>query len=174
MEDFKISEKVSRKISNMSLLCAILVVSIHIPWCDGFGGRDWWVMKIIRDGLAQIAVPYFFCVSGFFLANRYGEQDWWKIAVKKRVLSLGVPFLIWSPVALISFKLSKVLSNVVNHCPWQEGALLTSSELMCLFGLIIDQPPLCYVFWFIRTLLIFVVISPILFWLKKKCVRIYF
>lgn len=96
------SEDVSSKIKNMALVCAVLVVGIHVKWPhDTAFSLGWFGYHFIKEGIACIAVPFFFTVPGFFLGRHFGEDGWWRRAVFKRVLSLVVPFYIWCLVAVL-------------------------------------------------------------------------
>lgn len=64
-KEVKIAEETSQKIKNMSLLCAAYVVSIHIGLPGGLDSSSWFVHQVIVDGLARIAVPFFFSRSTF-------------------------------------------------------------------------------------------------------------
>lgn len=64
-----LTEVESRKIRNMGILCAFLVVIIHVRPMFATGTIGWWVREIAEEGICQIAVPFFFIVSGFFLGK---------------------------------------------------------------------------------------------------------
>ena len=53
-----IAEATSRKICNMSLLCAALVVMRHIGLTGDMGSLAWFVQQFIVNGFALIAVPF--------------------------------------------------------------------------------------------------------------------
>ena len=58
------TEIASQKIRNMSLLCAVLVVFIHIEWpFTSMLSSGWFLYQLFNTGVSAIAVPYFFVVS---------------------------------------------------------------------------------------------------------------
>ena len=84
-----VSEELSCKFKNMAIVCAILVVFIHIPLGRLESGSVLWVFDmLVRWGIAQIAVPFFFVASGYFLAGHIGEDGWWKREILKRIRAL--------------------------------------------------------------------------------------
>lgn len=83
----KISKEVANKISNMSFICAAFVVMIHIE-----RSSDCYSVVWFANTISQVAVPFFFVASGCFLLNRYGERSWYLNSLKKRVLTLVVPY----------------------------------------------------------------------------------
>ena len=93
--------EVSRKILNMGLLCAALVVTRHVFLTGPVGSVAWLIEQIVIDGIAQIAVPFFFVASGCLLARHFGEPGWWGKECRKRVFSLLVPYLIWSFIFVV-------------------------------------------------------------------------
>lgn len=86
----------SSKLRNMAFLCACLVVCQHASvakWCDRH-------IYILTRG----AVPFFFCVSGFFITAHTGSRHWYRQALGKRVKTLLVPYLFFNVIwALIEF-----------------------------------------------------------------------
>ena len=58
-----IPKELSSKISNMSFVCACLVVSMHI-WPHATSGIAGVLDKMFYGGISKIAVPIFFCISG--------------------------------------------------------------------------------------------------------------
>lgn len=91
-----ISKELSNKFANMALLCAMLVVVIHFHLDPIKGTTIWYVNTILVRAIASIAVPFFFLASGYFLAAHCGEQGWWGRALKRRVVSLLIPYLFWN------------------------------------------------------------------------------
>ena len=72
-----VSAEVSHKIKNMSIICALFVVMIHIGWYKDSICLTWFINELVAQGIARIAVPFFFVVSGFFLAAHFDEDGWW-------------------------------------------------------------------------------------------------
>ena len=71
----KISAETSQKIKKMSFICSLLVVCIHVTWCaDNTFSLGWLIEQGVRQGIARIAVPFFFVVSGFFLAQHFEKR----------------------------------------------------------------------------------------------------
>lgn len=79
--------EVSNKIKNLSFLCSLAVVAIHCGWDE-----DSLMKSFFCEGVARIAVPFFFVVSGYFLARHIGEDGWYKQELRKRVASLLIPY----------------------------------------------------------------------------------
>lgn len=81
-----IDRDLSTKISNMGLLCAVLVVLIHSSVCGSIRSfSDIIPFMFGAQGIPRIAVPYYFLVAGYFLAGRIGEPIWYQRSVAKRV-----------------------------------------------------------------------------------------
>lgn len=149
-----ITKEISNKVANMSFVCALLVAFIHIGYEAAPGTFGHWLSLFVRTVVAQIAVPFFFVVSGFFLAKHIDEPNWWRRAVFQRVRTLLIPFLIWNLVEV-------ALWFILNGWPNVSKAILVKT-LVADFGLnpikLAAVPPL----WYVRALLLFVVISPLL------------
>ena len=73
-----IDKALSNKIYNMGVVCAMLVVLLHIFPKVKAWSFTWCVDRFISDGLGRAAVPYFFVVSGFLLVRHVNEEGWWK------------------------------------------------------------------------------------------------
>ena len=59
-----ISAENSQKIKNMSIICAMLVVTIHVDWPKDNICLTWFINELIAEGIARIAVPFFFGLFG--------------------------------------------------------------------------------------------------------------
>lgn len=145
-----ITEQNSQKIRNLSIVAAVLVVIIHVPWPNGVPGV--WVRRFLSHGFAQIAVPFFFAVSGYLLAVHIDEKGWYRQTVLKRFFSLFIPYFIWAGIGLVVEWGWRVLND---------GTCLTLRGVIVGFGLDLSAFPLNVPLWYVRCLLLFVVFSPI-------------
>lgn len=139
----------SDKLRNMALICACFVVFIHADVIAPVGTMAWWTRQLIGGGLCRIAVPFFFFTSGFLLAQQMGKRGWYKRELRKRVKSLLVPYF--------SFCTIGILWNVLTG---QSG--LDADSILKGFGFVWNCQPATGVLWYVRTLMIFVLISPLL------------
>ena len=98
----KITPELSRRMATMSSICACLIVVIHATPKPDILTWQWWIVSLLcKEGLCRIAVPWFFLASGFFLAGHFGEECWYRQEIKKRVMSLVVPFFAWTLIGKI-------------------------------------------------------------------------
>ena len=157
-----ITEAASRKIQNMGILCAFLVVIIHCRPHFGLGTTGWWLEEILENGVTQIAVPFFFAVSGFMMGRGLQGMGY-RNAVQKRIRTLLVPFALWNALFW--------LENLI----WKNSrALLHGGDISFSFptlrqiGLLHTGCPLLSPLWYVRALFVLVVLSPVFVWCLKK------
>ena len=67
---------------------SILVISIHIQSLFSVDSLLGW---FISNGIARIAVPSFFLISGYYLYDKMGDR----MVVKKYLLHLLVIYIVW-------------------------------------------------------------------------------
>ena len=157
----------SVKARNMSALAALAVVVIHA----GNGGMGSFAAKMLHQflgwGLCTFAVPWFFFASGYFFARHLDEDGWWARAVKTRLRTLLVPYLLWCGLFVcFSFSLD-ALANLMAGRALLSG-LSVRRLLLCGFGLNASEHPLLVPFWYIRALLIIVLFSPVLVYCLRR------
>lgn len=153
----------SIKIANMGVLCACMVVAIHIPW----GGDErivmWWFEEVMVKGFAKIAVPFFFLVSGFFLAAHRGEQGWYGSALRKRVTTLLVPYLAWEGIDIVITIVFRSVAAI--HSGGSVAASIRAlPSLGLMLGFDLCAYPSLHPLWYVRCLMLFVVASWIISW----------
>lgn len=164
------NEKLSIKITIISFLLLLGVVLAHSTNADYNQENtdlSWYLQQLYLDKLSNIIVPTFFFISGFlfFLSFRNKEivnfGDF-KDKIKKRIRTLLIPYLFWC--ALWFFFI-----YIIQFVPF----LAKNSELPLHKMTIIEQvynlylEPINYPFWFIRELILYIIISPILYAIIK-------
>lgn len=147
------------RLANMSLLAALLVVFIHISGPKEIGTAAWYFHYIVRSIFATIAVPYFFCAAGFFLGKHIDEPSWYCDAIRKRVKTLLIPFFFWCGVWTVYSWGIGIVGDVLKHRPI-EWSLLPFMTLDYI-GLDFTQAPALFTIWFVRMLMLFVLVSPL-------------
>lgn len=161
------TETVSNKISNLGLVCACLVVLIHTPIAqDGVNGITYW----IRDCLAySCAVPLFFAISGYLLSRHIDEDGWWRSAVRKRVLTLIVPYFlinfVWYFMKFGIHAIGIGLGRVSGGTPQGGGGL---QSFLIGLGVWPGAGPVVEPLWYVRALFLFVLASPGAAFIIKK------
>lgn len=119
---------------------------------------------LISQGLARLAVPMFFLMSGYFFFlgfawswREYGQ----KLAARAKTLLL--PYLFWTVLGVAIRFLGQSFSAVRSYFVG-EGPLLADCSVFDLantaFGF--TAAPLSYHFWFIRDLMLLMILSPVL------------
>ncbi len=124
------------------------------------------IRVLISQGLARLAVPLFFLMSGYlFFANfRWSEKTYFK-KILTRIRSLLIPFLFWNLLALALIALAQAFpsiqfmpyftgeNNVIANFTWFD-------YLNNILGL--KWYPFAYHFWFIRDLMLLVLLAPVI------------
>lgn len=144
-----ISKTLSCRFQSMAFFCACLVVVIHsfpgMGSVEEHGVGMWWMMKFIKAGLCQIAVPFFFLSSGYFLAGHFNDEKWYRCEIRKRLKTLVVPYFAWNMLY--------ILMEVAFG--WQIEGVFTA------IGVGFGKPALSSL-WFVRSLFLLVLVSPLL------------
>lgn len=116
---------------------------------------------LLSEGFARLAVPIFYLLAGFFL---YGP-GLWTVAVyvdklKARTRSLLVPMLLWGSITLGVFAAAQAHPATARY--FSGGTVIATFAPLDYWNALLGfaGSPLAYQFWFIRDLIVVIVLSP--------------
>lgn len=163
----KIDGKLSAKIANLAWVCALWIVFFHtgvIGTPQTFAAAL--LNNILVGGLFSMSVPFFFLAPGWLLAAHLDEPNWWGQALKRRLHTLLVPFLI---LALGAFCASSAihLANAYRATGSLAG-VFTPLGVLSSFGLNPFDFPGHNILWYLRILMLLVLASPLLVWCLRR------
>ena len=143
---------------------------------------DWpwltYIMELFSSILPAICVPLFFFISGFLFFYKVDfDRNVYKRKLKSRYHTLLVRYLIWNLVGVIIL-LIQMHPRLLPIFPLLKDYRIDITEFLSYFwnkDLPMDPPgvnedhPINYPLWFVKHLIILVIMSPIIYWLIKKC-----
>lgn len=169
----------SQKIRIVSFLSMIMVVLLHSYNINiKHSGQilylekdiNWIVQNFVSNGITRIAVPIFFFISGylFVIGSNLTSYDF-IVKIKKRVRTLVIPYLFWTLFGLLFYY---ILQSFPQSQSFFTKKLIKYYNLLEWFNAIFYEP-IPYQLWFLRDLIIMVLMSPIICFLVKKAKYIY-
>lgn len=189
-----ISEQDSRVISSLRLPLAIMVVAIHSfisigGWryedvaIQGVGSNiAAFFMSAFSHVLCHVAVPTFFLISGYLFFASFGDGsiNVWKRKLLNRTKTLLLPYLIWN-ILYILWSICLDVRAVMDAglIEWLQDKGGFSMFWCCSYWNLdrvdlwgnpaIASSPILFPFWFMRDLIVCVLLTPT-FWIvfKKK------
>lgn len=150
------NKNLSEKIKVVSFICTVMVVYRHGFNLHAFGLNDNIdsYIAFIEYGiskLTEVAVPYFFIVSGFFFFRYtyYDKSEYVKMLCKK-IHSLLIPFIFWNIVGIIPLILTHQFAY--GDTPWKYILQLFHSDWNG-------------VLWYVRDIMTLMVSVPLYDWI---------
>lgn len=132
----------------LRVLAIALVVLVHVfaDWRDLYlsSNRSYYFILTCVETITRVAVPIFFMLTGAFMLGRTKEERYIDF-LKKRVLKLFVPFVIFS------------LIYYLYEC-WKVGAGVTPGEFLLKFS----NNGIKYHFWFMSAIILIYLVLPFL------------
>ena len=153
----------SSKIAAFGFVCAFFVVAVHVPQPIPSDASQpaWWLYRLTAGTFGRIAVPFYFAVAGYFLAQHFGEDSWWRRETAKRLKTLLVPFFLWLLLWDAAEGALAVASNIRDGVAATAG-FPSGRSLLARVGLDPFGAPSNVPLWFVRSLFLFVVASGVL------------
>jgi fucose 4-O-acetylase-like acetyltransferase len=163
------NKKLSLKISSLSFFLMLIVVLIHartIEFDVESKGVVWFTQYYLNN-LYEVAVPSFFFISGylFFLSFRNKskiELSDFKDKLVKRLRTLLLPYVLW---CIFWFLVMCFIQSIPQFQSYFSSPLYEMNLKDLLYKLFWE--PLNYPFWFLRELILYTLLSPLLYLLLK-------
>ena len=160
------------------------VSELHASGLTGLAVYDY-IRLFFSVVIARSAVPIFFIISGYLLFLKVEEYNKtiYISKLRKRWYSLVVPYFSWIVLFILWTLMFKVGGILLHYKPWtgildyfQNNGYLHMlwdssvwSERTTWLGIATyNSGPVLLPFWYMRDLIIMVVISPAFYWLIKK------
>ena len=167
-----IPPELSTKLTVVSFVSACFVVILHEyerSLASGNGATAW-IVTFIGWALPTFAVPIFFVISGYLLGIKSGNgsrDGWYAQSLRKRVRSLLVPYLVWCTIYVLTVVPFTMFGNHMAgrslvHNTHLHEPLLSAWNLLGIYGADLTGFPANGVLWYVRNLLILVVLAPAL------------
>lgn len=133
-------------------------------------GFNWIFQNFISNGITRIAVPLFFIISGylFILKRKYNFSEF-LLKMKKRLRTILLPYLLWTLIGLLFYL---ILQSFPQSQPFFTKKLIKDYTFLEWLNAIFNEP-IPYQLWFLKDLIIMVLLSPIIFFLVKK-IKLFF
>lgn len=159
----QISKIASQTITLSRFPLAVMVVFIHsvgdlnAPYAH--------LRDFISHPLLSFVVPAFFIMSGYLFFLNIEDKPvsvWYKYKIKNRVKTLLIPYICWNLVTLML----DFLKYVRHSACWINYD--NTSVWSIVYKTFLDYQPIDLPLWYIRDLILLVIISPILYNLLRR------
>src|ERR1035438_3657752 len=129
------------------------------------------VRFFISQGVAIIAVPLFFLMSGYLFFLGGWSREKYVSKLKRRIHTLLIPFLFWNIMTLVVFAIGESIPQTKKYFAYTDWPPVHSFSLLnyinALLGITV-QHPISYQFWFIRDLMTLVILVPVIHFLLVR------
>lgn len=172
MQPLQTSLSFSRLANVLRFPLILLVVAIHSfapelrPITSQGGGIiPLYISELIPRALANVAVPLFFCLSGYYTLFR---KDWSLGSVclregRKRLRTLALPYLLWNVLYILLLMGRTWLVERSGGVPSDPFYFTLGRLPDLLWTHVIDYP-----LWYLRELLVLNLVTPLLYLLLKR------
>lgn len=190
-------QQTSQTISALRLPLAVMVVFLHsvgmpsdapTSWGEVVATDAYSILCVLGSHvISHIAVPSFFLISGYLFFIKMEKPTWtfYKEQWKKRLHTLLIPYVTWNIIALFYYISIKIGGVLLKGKAWSTVADYLNENLspdifwsISTWGMeqstVLGQVseaysgPLLVPLWFVRDLMIAVVLAPLLCWLLRK------
>lgn len=144
-----------------------------------------YVRLFFSSVLASCAVPLFFLFSGFLFfhkVDRFGRKEYLQ-KIHTRIRTLLIPYILWIVLMILSTLVLKIGGILLHGKPWSGiPAFFETNGWWHMFwdcniwgesknwmGILVhNSGPYLLPFWYMRDLIVMVILSPVIYFLIKK------
>ncbi|MBR2770119.1 MAG: acyltransferase family protein [Solobacterium sp.] len=156
------------RITLMAFIASLFVIFAHSTNLEGYGitgasvgfARFVWMLESWLFQIFESSIPVFFFLSGFQFFRGFS----WETAKRKyqsRFRSVVIPYLVWCSIYYfwnVITTHAPIISNYINSAP---AEVSLQAWLRALW------PDSYYTLWFLKNLMIFIALTPVLYILLK-------
>ena len=126
-----------------------------------------WLKHCLCTVLGGAAVPLFFLFAGYL---QFCKDDSYIVVLKKRAKSLLVPYILWTLITTLLYFVGQSFPAFSSFFQNENNIVRNWSIVDWLNLLWVHDEiyPLVFQFWFLRDLIVLIVISPLLQWLARR------
>lgn len=158
-----VSDEISRKMANMAFFCSVLVMLIHFPEGNRHGNAlSIFLWDCFPGAVLRVAVPFFFCAAGFWMAGRFKDNGWWKQTVISRTKSLLIPYFFLNAIWFVWIL---VYGGGIGSDAGFGGLVHKVREA---FGFVRGEYPSLPHLWFVWRLFLLILVSPVCWIIIKR------
>ncbi len=162
---------ISSRINLMRIVLISGIVFVHVPhdpqtspFLGTYGFLDW-LRVFLGDSLFRVGVPCLSAISGYLMFRRGLDTFDYKKTLRTKARTVLLPFLLWNLAFLALVYVAQLknigfgyLPDVVNATPREWLSLAFALEAL----------PINVPLYFLRDLLLCILLSPLLAWLIKR------
>lgn len=159
----------SIKFKVLSLVAIILVIYVHSYTISrsNLTSSDFvvFIQNFISHGIARIAVPMFFLMSGYlFFLNHQKNSSNYSGLVSKKIKTVVLPYILCSIICLVTYFILQTMSFSKIFFSHDLVKNFNSFELVSL----IFKRPIPYQLWFLKDLMVLFMLSGLIYTLLKS------
>jgi len=166
-----VNANISSRINLMRIVLISGIVFVHVPhdpatspYVGTYGVLDW-LRVFLGDSLFRVGVPCLSAISGYLLFRRGLDSFDYGKTLKTKARTVLLPFLIWN-IAFLALAFVAQSSGIgFGYLPDVVGA---STREWLNLAVALQDLPINVPLYFLRDLLLCIVLSPVLAWLIKR------
>lgn len=127
------------------------------------------VRNLISQGVARVSVPLFFLMAGYLFFLTFKQTlSGYVGKIRTRFKTLFIPFVFWNLAMLTVMAAAQSIPQTAIFFSGRNTLLAQYDGMDFIDAVLgVGRMPIAYHFWFIRDLMILVLISPLIFWLCR-------
>lgn len=166
-----VNANISSRINLMRIVLISGIVFVHVPhdpatspYVGTYGVLDW-LRVFLGDSLFRVGVPCLSAISGYLLFRRGLDSFDYGKTLKTKARTVLLPFLIWNIAFLALAFVAQSKGFSFGYLPDVVGA---SAREWLNLAVALQDLPINVPLYFLRDLLLCIVLSPVLAWLIKR------